>query len=124
MSQHKENYIKGLLYAIFCYSTWGVFPLYWKMLIAVPAEQILAHRVIWSLVFLAITILIIRKTAFLSYLKQPKIIGMLVITGFLIGMNWGVYIYAVNHGHIVESSLGYYINPLLSVILGVLFLKE
>lgn len=124
MSHNKENYIKGLFYAIFCYSAWGVFPLYWKMLVVVSSEQILAHRVIWSLVFLAITILIMRKTAFLSYLKQPKIIGMLVITGFLIGLNWGVYIYAVNHGHIVESSLGYYINPLISVILGMLFLKE
>ena len=94
------------------------------MLKMVPAEQILAHRVIWSLVFLSITILLMRKTAFLSYLKQPRIIGMLVITSFLIGLNWGVYIYAVNHEHIVESSLGYYINPLISVILGMLFLKE
>ena len=124
MIHNKENYIKGLLYAIFSYSAWGMFPLYWKMLVLVPSEQILAHRVLWSLVFLAITILIIRKTAFLSYLKQPKIIGMLVITGFLIGLNWGVYIYAVNHDHIVESSLGYYINPIISVILGMLFLKE
>jgi len=124
MSHNKENYIKGLFYAIFCYSAWGVFPLYWRMLAIVPAEQILAHRVIWSLVFLAITILIMRKTSFLSYLKQPKILGTLAITGFLIGMNWGVYIYAVNHEHIVESSLGYYINPLISVILGTLFLKE
>ena len=124
MEHNKENYIKGLLYAIFCYSAWGIFPLYWKMLLVVPAEQILAHRVIWSLVFLAIAILIMRKSAFLLYLKQPKIMGVLVITGFLIGMNWGVYIYAVNHGHIVESSLGYYINPLISVILGTVFLKE
>ena len=124
MIQNKETYIKGLFYAIFCYSAWGIFPLYWKMLLVVPPEQILAHRVIWSLVFLAITILLMRKTAFLSYLKQPKIIGMLIITGFLIGMNWGVYIYAVNNEHIVESSLGYYINPLLSVILGMLFMKE
>jgi chloramphenicol-sensitive protein RarD len=124
MIQNKETYIKGLFYAIFCYSAWGVFPLYWKMLLIVPAEQILAHRVIWSLAFLAITILLMRKTALLSYLRQPRIMGILVITSFLIGLNWGVYIYAVNHEHIVESSLGYYINPLLSVILGMLFLKE
>jgi chloramphenicol-sensitive protein RarD len=124
MIHNKENYIKGLLYAILSYTAWGVFPLYWKMLIVVPSEQILAHRVVWSLGFLAITILIMRKTALMSYLKQPKIIGMLVITSFLIGLNWGVYIYAVNHDHIVESSLGYYINPLISVILGMLFLKE
>ena len=124
MSQNKENYIKGLIFAILCYSAWGVFPLYWKLLLIVPSEQILAHRAIWSLVFLAIIILLMRKTSLLSYLKKPKIIGMLVITSFLIGLNWGVYIYAVNHGHIVESSLGYYINPIISVLLGMLFLKE
>lgn len=124
MKRDKENYIKGLVFAILCYSSWGVFPLYWKLLLIVPSEQILAHRVIWSLVFLAITILLMRKTSLLAYLKNPKIVGMLVITSFLIGMNWGVYIYAVNHGHIVESSLGYYINPIISVLLGMLFLKE
>jgi chloramphenicol-sensitive protein RarD len=124
MIQNKENYIKGLFYALFCYFAWGMFPLYWKMLVVVPSEQILAHRMIWSMVFLAITILIMRKTAFLSYLKQPKIIGMLFLTSSLIGLNWGVYIYAINHGHIVESSLGYYINPLISVLLGVVFMKE
>lgn len=124
MSQDKENYFKGLIFAILCYMAWGVFPLYWKLLLVVPSEQILAHRVIWSLVFLAITIFLMRKTAFLTYLQKPKIVGMLVVTSFLIGLNWGVYIYAVNHGHIVESSLGYYINPIISVLLGMMFLKE
>lgn len=124
MNQNKENYIKGLIFALLCYTAWGVFPLYWKLLLIVPSEQILAHRVIWSLLFLAITILLMRKTAFLTYLKDSKIIGTLIVTSILIGLNWGVYIYAVNHGHIVESSLGYYINPIISVILGVLFLKE
>ena len=124
MNQNKENYIKGLIFALLCYTAWGVFPLYWKLLQIVPSEQILAHRVIWSLLFLSITILLIRKTPFLKYLKNPKIIGTLIITSVLIGLNWGVYIFAVNHGHIVESSLGYYINPIISVILGVLFLKE
>jgi len=124
MDHNKENYIKGLIFALVCYTAWGVFPLYWKMLLIVPSEQILAHRVIWSLLFLSITILLMRKTALISYLKKPKIVGTLVVTSILIGLNWGVYIYAVNHGHIVESSLGYYINPIISVILGVLFLKE
>ncbi|MDP4290223.1 MAG: EamA family transporter RarD [Bacteroidota bacterium] len=124
MEHNKENYFKGLLYAIFCYSAWGVFPLYWKLLIIVPSEQILAHRMIWSMVFLAITILMMRKTSLVSYLRQPRIIGTLILTSILIGLNWGVYIYAVNHEHIVESSLGYYINPLLSVLLGLLFMKE
>ena len=124
MNHNKENYIKGLIFAILSYIAWGVFPLYWKLLQIVPSEQILAHRVIWSLLFLAIAILLMRKTPLLTYLRNPKIVGTLIVTSILIGLNWGVYIYAVNHGHIVESSLGYYINPIISVILGTLFLKE
>jgi chloramphenicol-sensitive protein RarD len=122
--QERDTYLTGLFYALACYITWGVFPLYWKMLSHVPSEQILAHRVIWSVVYLAAMLLVLRNRHFLIYIKQPRTLGLLLITGLLIGGNWGVYIYAVNHDHIVESSLGYYMNPLVSVLLGVLFLKE
>ena len=122
--QNRDTYLSGLFYALACYATWGVFPLYWKMLSNVPAEQILAHRVIWSAVYLVAMLLVLRNRNFLLYLKRPKTLGLLLITGLLIGGNWGVYIYAVNHNHIVESSLGYYINPLVNVLLGVIFLKE
>jgi chloramphenicol-sensitive protein RarD len=120
----KESYTKGLIYAVFCYVLWGVFPIYWKLLKDVPAEQILAHRIIWSLLFLAGIILLIKNNAFLTYIKSSKIIAMLIVTSFLIAINWGVYIFAVNQGHIVEASLGYYINPIFSILLGVLFMKE
>lgn len=122
--QNRDTYLSGLFYALACYATWGIFPLYWKMLSHVPSEQILAHRVIWSAVYLVAMLLVLRNRNFLVYLKRPGTLGLLFVTGLLIGGNWGVYIYAVNHNHIVESSLGYYINPLVNVLLGVLFLKE
>lgn len=122
--QNRDTYLSGLFYALACYVTWGVFPLYWKLLAHVPSQQILAHRVIWSVVFLIALLLVLRNRHFLIYLKQPRTLGLLFITGVLVGSNWFVYIYAVNHNHIVEASLGYYINPLVNVLLGVIFLKE
>ncbi|MBK7028215.1 MAG: EamA family transporter RarD [Bacteroidales bacterium] len=122
--QERSLYLSGLFYALACYSAWGVFPLYWKMLSAVPSDQILAHRIIWSVAFLLIILLATRNQTVISYLKDKRILGLLFITGLLIGGNWFVYIYAVNHNHIVEASLGYYINPLVNVLLGVVFLGE
>jgi len=122
--QNRDTYLSGLIYAMACYATWGVFPLYWKLLAHVPSTQILAHRIIWSVVFLIAMLLVLRNRNFLMYLKQPRTLGLLLITGTLIGGNWFVYIYAVNHDHIVEASLGYYINPLVNVLLGVIFLRE
>ena len=122
--QNSNTYLSGLFYAVACYATWGIFPLYWKLLAHVPSQQILAHRIIWSAVFLVVMLLVLRNRNFLIYLKRPRTLGLLSITGALIGGNWFVYIYAVNHDHIVEASLGYYINPLVNVLLGVLFLKE
>ncbi|MBK7213766.1 MAG: EamA family transporter RarD [Bacteroidales bacterium] len=119
-----ETYLSGLLYALACYTAWGVFPLYWKLLAVVPSEQILAHRVIWSVFFLLAMLWVIKNKNFLLYLRNPRILGILFITGVLIGGNWFVYIYAINHNHIVEASLGYYINPLVNVLLGVIFLHE
>ncbi|NVO21316.1 MAG: EamA family transporter RarD [Bacteroidetes bacterium] len=122
--QKKNTYITGLFYALACYSSWGIFPLYWKLLSQVPAQQILAHRIVWSAFFLLVMILVLKNNKFLIYLKTPRTVGLLLITGILIGGNWFVYIYAVNHEHIVEASLGYYINPLVNVLLGVIFLHE
>ncbi|HEX7411419.1 MAG TPA: EamA family transporter RarD, partial [Bacteroidales bacterium] len=122
--QNRDTYLSGLFYALACYSIWGVFPLYWKLLAHVPSQQILAHRIIWSVIFLIAMLFVIRNRNFLIYMKRPRTIGLLFVTGALIGGNWFVYIYAVNHDHIVEASLGYYINPLVNVLLGVLFLKE
>jgi chloramphenicol-sensitive protein RarD len=122
--QKRETYLSGLFYALACYTTWGIFPLYWKMLAHVPAQQILSHRIVWSVVFLVAMLLVLKNRNFLTYLRSPKTMLILLITGALIGGNWFVYIYAVNHNHIVEASLGYYINPLVNVLLGVVFLHE
>lgn len=122
--QPKNSYLSGLLYALLCYSSWGLFPLYWKLLKAVPADQILAHRIIWSLVFLVIILWFQRDSNVKVYLVDKKKLLLLAFTALLIGGNWFVYIFAVNSNKIVDASLGYYINPLVNVLLGTIILKE
>ncbi len=122
--QQQKLYKSGLVYALISYGLWGVFPLYWKMLLRVPPQQILAHRIVWSLIFLFIILAWRRERLFIQYLSSPKILGTLILTSILIGINWFTYIYAVNTDHIVDASLGYYINPIVNVSLGVIFLKE
>ena len=122
--QQQKLYKTGLLYAIMSYCTWGVFPLYWKMLLHVPPQQILAHRIVWSLFFLLILLAWRRDRVFIQYLSSPRTLGLLLLTATLIGGNWFTYIYAVNNNHIVDSSLGYYINPMVNILLGMVFLKE
>src|SRR5687767_5724617 len=108
---------RGLAAAIGAYALWGVFPLYWYLLKSVPALQIIAHRVIWCAVFVAGWLLLRDGTGWLRRaLAGPRILPLLVASGLLIGSNWGVYIWAVTHGRVVESSLGYFINPLVSVL--------
>jgi len=120
----KKSYLSGLFYALLCYLSWGVFPLYWKLLKSVPSEQILAHRIVWSLVFLGLILWWQRDKNVRAYLSNTKTLLVLALTGALVGGNWFVYIYAVNHNHIVDASLGYYINPLVNVLLGTLILRE
>jgi chloramphenicol-sensitive protein RarD len=90
----------------------------------VPPQQILAHRIVWSMLFLFIILAWRRERLFLNYLTSPRTLGILMLTGALIGGNWFIYIYAVNNNHIVDASLGYYINPMVNILLGVVFLKE
>jgi len=122
--QQQKFYKTGLLYALLSYSIWGVFPLYWKLLLNVPPQQILAHRIIWSLLFLALILAWRRDKIFFKYLTSPHTIRILILSASLIGVNWFVYIYAVNTNHIVDASLGYYINPMVNILLGTVFLKE
>ena len=121
--QHSE-YGKGLFYGVICYLTWGLFPLYWKMLEHVSSVEILCHRIIWSCVFMAVFFWGVRKMNLRQYVKKSKQYLLLLLTGSLMTLNWGLYIWAINHHYIVESSLGYYINPLFSVLFASLFLKE
>lgn len=115
---------RGLIYGFLCYCIWGMFPLYWKLIEHVDSIEILANRMVWSGVFMAIFFMGIRQVRLRSHVKQPIQYLKLLGTGSMMTFNWGLYIWAINHGYILESSLGYYINPLLNVLLGFLFLHE
>ena len=116
---------KGILSGIGAYALWGFFPIYWKYLHDVPALQVIGHRIGWSFLLLILVILASRQwTEFRSAVSQPKVIGIYSIAAILLWVNWLVYVWGVNAGFIVETSLGYFINPLLSVLLGMIFLRE
>jgi chloramphenicol-sensitive protein RarD len=116
---------KGVLYGIGAYLLWGIFPVYWKLLEAVPAIQIISHRIIWSFVLLALILFITRQwRSFRSAALSRKVVLIYLVSAILLSINWLTYIWAINAGFVLETSLGYFINPLLSVLLGVLFVRE
>lgn len=116
---------KGLAIAIGAFVLWGLMPLYWHLLKIVPALQIVAHRVLWSAVLVALWLAWSQGRGwFAAILRNRRLAAMLTLAGLCIGLNWSLFIWAVNAGHVVETSLGYFINPLLSVLIGVLFLRE
>ncbi len=116
---------RGILYALSAYIFWGTHPVYWKQLQDVPSLEIVAHRIIWSLVFFVIIISTQGNWSNLrSKIRTHKNKWILILPAFLIGSNWALYIWAVNAGFIIETSLGYFISPLVSVFLGVFILKE
>ncbi|WP_100331852.1 EamA family transporter RarD [Bacillus xiapuensis] len=119
----------GVVYTGIAYLLWGVFPVYWKLLEHVAADEILANRVLWSFVSMALFLLLTKKAARLKQtLKEmqakPKQAAALIMASLLVSANWFLFIWAVNDGRVIETSLGYYINPLMSVLLGVFILKE
>ncbi len=115
---------KGILYGIGAYVFWGFFPIYWKLLRHVPAIQLIGHRIIWSFLLLIVVILISKQWTEFRGTFSLRVMRMYTIAALLIGVNWFLYVWAVNANFIVETSLGYFINPLLSVLMGVIFLKE
>jgi chloramphenicol-sensitive protein RarD len=116
---------KGLWYAIGAYLTWGLFPVYWKWLEQVPAIQLIGHRIDWSFVMLLALILATRQwKKFRMAALTWRVLRIYFVSALLIGANWLIYVWSVNAGYIVEASLGYFINPLFSVLLGVVFLRE
>jgi chloramphenicol-sensitive protein RarD len=121
--QDEREFRKGLWYTVTAFSAWGLLPLYWKALKAVPSPQILAHRIIWSLVLVIILLKTQKRLSFASFRNKPTLLFSLLSACF-IGANWSIYIWAVNAGHVVATSMGYFINPLVSVLLGVLILRE
>jgi chloramphenicol-sensitive protein RarD len=115
----------GYLFGIAAYLGWGLFPLYWKLLEPAGALEILAHRILWSLVLVAIVVTIGRRWgAIRALLRQRRRVGLIGLASALIAVNWGTYIYGVGSGRVVETSLGYFINPLVTVLLGVFVLGE
>jgi chloramphenicol-sensitive protein RarD len=116
---------RGALYALSCYIIWGFLPIYWKFLSAIPGLETTSHRVIWSAVVAALILTWQRNWRWLGQVvRQPRIILTFAATAILILANWLIYIYAINNDQIVESSLGYFINPLVNVLLGIIFLRE
>ena len=114
--------MSGFWSGVAAYSIWGLVPIYWKLLKHVPAIQVLGHRIVWSLAVLLILVVALRRRALASV--SPRVIGLYAVAAALIAGNWFLYIYAVNAGFIVETSLGYYITPLVNVLFGVLFFHE
>jgi chloramphenicol-sensitive protein RarD len=115
---------KGVLYGIGAYTLWGFFPIYWKLLQKVPALELIGHRIAWSFLLLIVVILLKRQWSDFRAAFNPHTFRMYLMTSILIGVNWLVYVWGVNAGHIIETSLGYFINPLLSVLLGLVILRE
>src|SRR3954464_720915 len=120
--QHSRS---GFPLGLAAYALWGVLPLYFKAIAAVPAFDIVAHRVLWSLPFLALLVLLSRGWSKVRQaIARPRTVGVLVVTALLIGGNWLLYVYSVTSGHILAASFGYYLNPLANVLLGRFVLKE
>jgi chloramphenicol-sensitive protein RarD len=116
---------RGLFLGAAAFGLWGLFPLYWPLLEPTEAGEILAQRIVWSLVLTGVLLAATRRAAALRAMwATPRVRYPMIAAGVVICMNWGTYIWGVNHGHVVETSLGYYINPLVTVLLGVVVLKE
>ena len=115
----------GLFYGLAAYGLWGVMPIYFKSLQAVPSIDIVAHRIVWSLLVLVLLVTLARAwDQVRAAARSRKALGMLFVTALLIGTNWLLYVYAINSGHILAGSLGYYLNPLANILMGRFILKE
>jgi chloramphenicol-sensitive protein RarD len=116
---------RGYLFGLAAYGLWGLFPLYWKLLRPAGPVEILAHRIIWSVAFVAAILIAVRRWRPLAALaRRPRTLAGIGLAAVLVGVNWGTYIYGVNSDHVVEASLGYFITPLVIVLLGVAVLRE
>ena len=114
----------GILYAALAFLCWGLFPLYFHALDEVPPLQILAHRMVWSLAFLLILLVLRRQWKWLEQVRRSRVFFSFVLSALLLSANWLVYIWSVTNHHVIEASLGYFINPLVNIMLGYLILKE
>ena len=125
MTDEQTSRRAGLIFGLGAYLLWGVLPLYFKLLAIVPPIEIVANRILWSLIFLGVLVTLWRRWgAIRAAAGAGRIVLTLTLTAALIAANWLIYIWAVVHGHVLETSLGYYLNPLINVLLGVALLKE
>ena len=121
---HRKSLL-GVIYGSSAFLIWGMAPIYWKVLKPVPAFEITMHRSLWSLAFLFILLAIQKRwTDFRAALKNKRTFMILLLTAMLVATTWLIFIWAVNNDHVLETSLGFYINPLFNVVLGLIFLKE
>jgi chloramphenicol-sensitive protein RarD len=123
-SSHQEQSRNGVLYGLGAYGIWGLFPLYWILLKPATAFEILAHRIVWTLPMVAVLAVIFLPKGWLRRLATGRRLILLLAAAAVITINWGTYIWAVNNDHVTEAALGYYINPIVSILIGVLFLHE
>lgn len=123
MQTHSQQ--SGLVQAIVSYTIWGLFPLYWYFLAHLPAGEIMANRIVWSFVLLTIYVIILKRFGqVFAGLRDKKVMLILGFTSILISLNWLLYIWAVSNGYVIEASMGYYINPIVNILLGAIFLGE
>ncbi|MBP7969137.1 MAG: EamA family transporter RarD, partial [Neisseria sp.] len=118
---------KGLLYALCCYLLWGLFPLYWYPLThsGIDAGQLLAQRIVWSALFSVVLVAVFKQThVLLDALRRPKTLLVFTCSATAIGLNWLIFLWAISNNHVLEASLGYFISPLFSMLLGRLFFNE
>jgi chloramphenicol-sensitive protein RarD len=115
---------RGIVYGLAAYTLWGAVPLFWPLVARASALELLAQRVIWSLVICVVLLLTVVPRGWWGRTGTRRSLVLLAAAAALVSVNWGTYIWAVNHGHVVETSLGYYINPILSIVIGVAFLRE
>jgi len=115
----------GILYAILAYVAWGVFPVYFHQVATVPAMEVVAHRTLWSMVFVAVVLMARGRLAWVAQLRrQPRVVAAFLLSALLLSANWLIYVWAVHNHHVVDASLGYFILPLVNVAMGYVFLHE
>lgn len=126
---HSSSFQKRIFYALSAYVMWGILPLYWALIKGIDATEILMYRIVLSLVFMMILIPVMKqgpqlKSDLQQFIKTPKKLFIIIVAGYVVTLNWGTFIYAINANYVLQTSLGYYINPLVSIVLAMIFFKE
>jgi len=124
MAENRDS-LRGFLFALSAYLLWGFLPLYMKAVAHIPPMEVICHRVLWSIPVASLVLIVLKRTDDLKRaLRNPKMLGMAALTACLISINWGIYVWAIGAGHALDTALGYFINPLFSILLGAVLLKE